>query len=470
MPWRRYGLAAHFRVSQLKSTPVVVNDSGSIAITGEPMALRKLSMTLAVIFILILGCDQFHGGPSRPAVVDGDSMAPHLVGQHHSLECLECGHEFLIENVAIDYQAVCPNCGYAEVATSAATLKPAARVKLVPPTRAPKRWSVVGVQLDNQQDAVVKRIVGLPGERIDIRNGDLFNQQGILRKPWSVQKEMRIPVFDSSKQSLVPFETAKRFRVSEQGSWDIGKRLRFNSNAAHANVQWLDYVHWRNCKRNGPRDAEFGIDDLYGFNQTTVRGLSGLDDLHIEIDLEFVENGSSFVFAWRRTRESLNPAMEHLIRLKKVEDGVEIEYQGSKERKPLQRQRFFDSELAKIRFLFSSFDRELVLKLDGDTVLQLKEKEDEAPQAGQESLFDETCKQPFRIGSDRGNFVINRLAIWRDVHYSSGPTGIQAISKTLEAKGGYILLGDNSPRSLDSRVWDQAEVAPEQIIGEVVPE
>jgi len=162
--------------------------------------------------------------------------------------------------------------------------------------------------------------------------------------------------------------------------------------------------------------------------------------------------------------------LEHLFSLKKVEDGIEIQYRGSKERKPLQRLRFFNSELPKFNLLFSSFDSVIVLKIDGETVFELKEKEDEAPAEGLESLFDDSCMQAFRIGSDQGNLVINRFAIWRDVHYTDGPAAMETNPKTLEAEYGYVLLGDNSPRSLDSRVWEQSNVLSDQIIGEVVRE
>lgn len=421
-------------------------------------------------FCLLSACSEYQGGPPRAAVIDGDSMAPHLVGQHHALECLECEMPFSIESVAPDFEATCPNCGYRQVKTSTATFTAANAVSLLPLSRAPKRWSVVGVGLADQKDAVVKRIAGMPGEQITIAGGDLFNQQGVLRKPWSVQKQMRIPVFDSSNQALPPYGNDRRFRASESSGWKVTDRPRFVETQNSGDIQWLDYVHWRNCRRNGERDEEFPIDDFYGFNQTTARGLFPVDDLHVELDLEFVELGSTFVLAFRRIREGLNDAPEQVFSLTKRETSIEIDYRGSKQRKPLQRSRAFKCDLPKLKLVFSSFDRVILLKLDGNTVLELRELESETRGPGDLSVFDPHCKQAFRIGGQSGSIAIDRLAIWRDVHFLDGPAGMEAKRKTLDAGSGYILLGDNSPRSLDSRVWPQAAVGGEQIIGTVVRE
>ena len=59
----------------------------------------------------------------------------------------------------------------------------------------PARWQVVVFERDGYDQNLIKRILGLPGEEIDIRDGDVIIDGKIPLKPPAVQEALLIPVF-----------------------------------------------------------------------------------------------------------------------------------------------------------------------------------------------------------------------------------------------------------------------------------
>ena len=62
----------------------------------------------------------------------------------------------------------------------------------------PVRWQVAVFARENDSRSLIKRIAGLPNETLDIRNGDLYIDDEIVKKPWDVQEELLVPVFIGS--------------------------------------------------------------------------------------------------------------------------------------------------------------------------------------------------------------------------------------------------------------------------------
>jgi signal peptidase I len=128
-----------------------------------------LAFALAVVFLARTFVGEPYGVPTN-------SMAPTLLGSHRLIRCLACGHEFPIaaapEEPALDCR--CPKCE-TKLDISGAPVKPGSRIMVLkgPPTPL-KRWDVaVFKNVDEPQKLFVKRIVGLPGERIRIHEGEI---------------------------------------------------------------------------------------------------------------------------------------------------------------------------------------------------------------------------------------------------------------------------------------------------------
>src|SRR4029077_9095315 len=67
--------------------------------------------------------------------------------------------------------------------------------------RRPRRWEMAVFRCPAEPGkAFVKRVVGLPGEEIRIRGGDIYINGRLARKTLAKFKAVRIPVFDNDFQ------------------------------------------------------------------------------------------------------------------------------------------------------------------------------------------------------------------------------------------------------------------------------
>jgi signal peptidase I len=52
----------------------------------------------------------------------------------------------------------------------------------------PRRGDIVVIDSENQSEMLIKRVVGLPGEMIEVRNGQVFIDGELLEEPWTVRQ------------------------------------------------------------------------------------------------------------------------------------------------------------------------------------------------------------------------------------------------------------------------------------------
>lgn len=423
--------------------------------------MKKRNAIIFLGLLLLTGCGT-NSGPPIPAIVEGDSMAPTVCGEHLLVSCVECQCEFKSERVMkAGFKLTCPNCGYREMKVEEAKVVDAAKVELVPFVRFPRRWDIVGFELPEEANSAtgIKRIIGLPGDEIDIRDGDVYSGGRILRKSWELQKEVRIPVFDSKFNAITPFDNSSRFRFGQQMFGWIVRDSGLLFTSGDDMTTWLEYVHWRNFRRNGERNEEFPIEDSYGFNQQTVRELNTTHDLMMELDVEF-ENDSTIVLQFRRGSSELN------FEITKSETEFKIAWRGESQRKPLVYKSTLLHELPGGLVEFSSFDRAVMLRINGTAVFELREDETEFADLAAVTKATDV----FRIGGGKGTFKLQRFQLWRDIHYLTAPAGFEPPTNLKLTAGSdeYILLGDNSPKSLDSRTWKKPGIPRSKLIGRLV--
>ena len=129
-------------------------------------------------------------------------MATTLLGGHIDSTCPNCNFTFSRDAQDCDDAplAVCPNCGAKFTPPSPPRVLAGDRV-LIDRTafqfRRPRRWEVVAFRRwRGGQDLVVKRVVGLPGETIQIKDGDIYVDGQIQRKTLRQQRALRILVHD----------------------------------------------------------------------------------------------------------------------------------------------------------------------------------------------------------------------------------------------------------------------------------
>src|SRR5689334_2581809 len=149
-----------------------------IPASRRPLArlLRWAVVALAVLLVLRAAfIEQF--------VVTTGSMAPLILGVHRRCDCQKCGFPVVVgaphERSAPDhYSGVkCPNCGDGDLSLENLPDRPGQRLwvdKTAYAFRGPKRWELAVFRgPDDRGTPYVKRVVGLPGESVQIKDGDV---------------------------------------------------------------------------------------------------------------------------------------------------------------------------------------------------------------------------------------------------------------------------------------------------------
>ncbi|WP_149499933.1 signal peptidase I [Roseiconus lacunae] len=236
---------------------------------------RETVEAFVVAFILAL---LFRAFVAEAFVIPTGSMAPALMGAHKDVFCDQCNHRFQIgaskERRSLEQNdtvvaGICPNCRFVNnlnlTADANDTTFNGDRIlvsKYAYAIADPERWDVIVFKFPgNPKQNYIKRLVGLPGETLSIRHGDVYvdgqdNRLQILRKPDNKLMAMRHHVYDSSQQSelLIKAGYPSRFQpwkedasAPPEDSWSVsrdGDGLRASINAsASTDDQWLRYFH-----------------------------------------------------------------------------------------------------------------------------------------------------------------------------------------------------------------------------------
>jgi len=139
-------------------------------------------------------------------IISTGSMAPTLLGYHKRVKCPDCGFQFAV-GVAFDdgssgqaHEVSCPNCEQSQIDASSVPKNSGDQLLVFKEAfsfRDPDRWEIaVFLNPNEPTQAYVKRTIGRPGEKVQIRDGDVFINDERARKSFATQRSMRIPVFD----------------------------------------------------------------------------------------------------------------------------------------------------------------------------------------------------------------------------------------------------------------------------------
>jgi signal peptidase I len=424
-----------------------------------------------------------------PRRVAGPSMATTLLGVHQEVVCADCGFRF---SCGADGhgrpRAVCPNCGYADNDLGSLTEINGDRLlfnQAAFALRAPRRWEVVALRSPrNAEQVVVKRVVGLPGETIELCDGDVYVNGEIARKDLPQQREVAILVHDADYcPKLKPIPPPRWQTEGPEGRWrSAGGHFSHTTSAADEPVAWLVYHHWRRvgqAQRDPPHGTngdggshgarptlppsgsssviESPVTDICGYNPGPRRE----EDVHAVADLMLsfrLACGAGRGTVCVRATDGFEDFEARLrfdggLRGCEVFSGGEIERQGDKEtRRQGERQTIstpcLPVSLSPCLLVVSLVDQQFLLALDDRTVVRWPYRRPASP-AGLPT------GKPFAIGAQGIDAQIEQLRVYRDVYYTRplGLPGPSAAGTVKLGKQQYFLLGDNSPVSDDSRSW-----------------
>jgi len=237
------------RRSSSESARVEADAKKADASWSSPAAIRETVESVIIAFVLAF---LFRTFEAEAFVIPTGSMAPTLMGKHKDLECPMCGYCYQVSasdrqsrnNAEAEvptqvWQSTCPMCRFTADLRSN---NPQGEkypsydgdrilvAKFPYEFADPKPWDIIVFKYPGDATMnYIKRLVGLPGETISIRDGDLWiHQPGqpeglfeIARKPPDKILAMLQPVYDND---LAPTITGKlhwpaRWTAEPDNTW-----------------------------------------------------------------------------------------------------------------------------------------------------------------------------------------------------------------------------------------------------------
>jgi signal peptidase I len=433
---------------------------------------------LAQMFVLFLSGFLFiRSLIIEPFGVPTGSMAPVLYGNHRTADCPRCGFPVTVGEPGPDARPVkfdacrCPNCQRPMDLSTAREIHGDRLIvdKNLYHARSPRRWepAVFKCPADNFKP-YVKRVIGLPGERIQIAGGDVYANGELLRKTLTQCLETRVLVFDMNyapaegwnvrwleermpTDPKLPATTKRQDKIaSEDVCSNHSLRLKAFGQPQPAGVT---YRHYQLDKK-----AEEPIDDFLGYNgQPPERRFFGkaagspwgdpVHDFLIEFDVT-VNAASQGHFAARLVENV--ESVTFRIPLGTSAGTVCVEQDGLRGGQSAPLAPWQAQETHHVIFAF--VDRRVMLSIDGREVVKPLDLPADPVTAPRERR----ANRPVQFGVEGADVTLENFRLYRDIHYLPGTKG--TLGWALGPKD-YFLLGDNTSSSHDSRVWEIREQA-----------
>ncbi len=484
--------------------------------TANPASwVRTLRETVESIVLALVLAFLFRTFEAEAFVIPTGSMAPTLQGRHKDVRCPKCGYEFRTgaseevdesgKRQACNLDDVtCPMCRYTLDVDPTDPASPnnesdypsynGDRIivnKFAYDISNPERWDVVVFKYpgDAKTD-FIKRLVGLPNERIQIQYGDVYtaplgsNNFLIARKPPHKVRATLQPVYDNDYvvPQLIEAGMPPRWQSwndpGQSGTWQTSADYKtFEVDGKSPDAVWLRYQNilpnseiWsavdQGRRINPP--APSLIRDYYAYNAGTFspgcpsiggNGQHNVSDLAVDCQLDVQNDHGSVVL------ELVKGGVQFRCRINIASGEARLSISTLPDFAPTAQTALRGPGTYTISF--SNVDEQLLLWVNGK-VVGFNAPTEYPPLNDHQSVTapavrgsgDATDMSPVGIAADGGAAVkINHLKIWRDVYYTADlGTGefIEAKdrSQILDLQDGqFFMLGDNSPRSKDSRYW-----------------
>jgi len=517
---------------------------------NESKARRELQSTrdtFESIWVAIVVAFVLRAFVVEAFVIPTGSMAPRLYGEHLQLTCPACGYSFAHGRVQSGRRArgpedepapdaVCPTCG-SRLDGRRERVRGGDRVlvmKYLYNYREPQPWDVVVFKnpQDNRQ-SYIKRLVGRPGEMIEIVHGNIFYRAGKDFSGDGVIDEADFRTPEAAADPDCAWRIRRKAPEAQQAMWQVvfdndyqpDREVYERLNAGRGNGEpprpprWRETAgHWDQKKRqdSGGRVFYYEGDEAgeltfepgdrsrflphYGYNQRTAesRGIDEDRDIVTDLQLSLVfrpESRESAVSLMLTSFEQEFIAEVHgdgtVLLSRRAEPGGALEEWGRAALGALEPGRGVDVALAHA-------DYRVELWMDGERVLASTPQQYDANYARLKARMEAVRQSPIPtpragISTWGGKSQLWHLRLMRDVYYTSPRTGLDQVPEG--AYGDYFrklrelnvipsdpagwgttnnpivlakhpdrdhdldeffMLGDNSPQSLDGRLWSSA--------------
>lgn len=380
-------------------------------------------------------------------VIPTGAMAPTFYGQHLDADCPHCGYGF-----AIDYrrerrrevETACPFCQEKVVSSRLAQAARGDRI-LVEKFSKPKRWDIVVFRSPRAIDVkYVKRLVGLPGEKIEIAKGDLFANGSRLRKHPGTVEDLWLPVHDSRH---VPRQSS-----SQTLGW---MKLNSKDRWSPVDAGWI----FEGTETSSEQQIQFQghITDSLPYNSSLLhlkQRPPAVGDVRLTCYLEQFTGDGTIQLNWSFETNSVSAIMT-------PQGDVSLAINGALSRSIVTTADLADSRVSLIirdSFAYLMINEELMTEasISSPTLADVKDSagrttNDRGPKADAQG-----CS--LHVSATRCHIVLSRITIDRDVYYhTTDPQGSPISNVLTLGPDEYYVLGDNSVASLDSRFWNRVD-------------
>ena len=468
--------------------------------------------SLVIAFVLAM---TFRGFVTEGFVIPTGSMAPTLLGEHRRFHSRQTGATFPID-ARIDpkgREIYDPKLGSGSVIPRSDRGQPGQSMgdrilvlKSLYPFYAPKRYDVVvfknPTNPDGDDENYIKRLVGLPNEKLLLADGDVFvgevnsdtRDLKIARKPEHVQRAVWQSIYNSEYEPLRPQDLDRPFSPPFEGiGWntDAGRSYRCDSpdpSTLEWDVDGIPLNDWTSYDMlmYSPRVRPSPNSRTPVFNVSDLRVSAGIvaDQPGFETTFELMTRGYRFEFRLQQ-RQDLGE-YEAVVQMTPIDnDGQPIgaPTHHSSQRISLPR----PGRVVNVEFWH--VDQSLAIYLNGKRVVGPLEYDwdpqlrmENAYQLGYDEVLDMLPRLEANPATLRWHFqgspvTLYRVRVDRDLYYQ--PSKIRSFSHKNPELAKYaslletgtpafgthpdkpavlgpdhfLMLGDNSPFSSDSRLW-----------------
>lgn len=410
---------------------------------GRRLLLVGVCIALAAMTLLPLRYQRYQ--------IATGSMAPTLYGEHRRCDCSSCGYPVVVGSAAPDlFKAHCPNCGHRDVPLADAPDQPGDVVSVdrwAYSLTSPKRWDVVLFQ--RGEESWVKRIVGLPGETVEIRDGDVWIDGARARKNFVELTSMQQEVFDDA-YSPRGFDASRQWERDPRGEFVGGRPMLDGRDGLQT---WTFARFLFDERQYRP------LVDEYAYEGSSRADAESVHDFVADLDLTALHADGNL----RVALTDGSDVVEAVIPLTEAGSLQVRTRLGSLEGKAtpfrkLASVRMKPWRIGETRRLTVAFvDRRFHVAIDGQPVGQPIDLPNLASR--------EPVVRPLRLTIEQGCVRVDRFRLSRDVHYR--PQGMAGQAVRL-GSGEYFVLGDHSPVAEDSRTWLDPAVRRRDLLGRVL--
>ncbi len=465
----------------MKPDPDTQISSGSSRVDSVYHTLEWLITAFAGTLVFIFFVMQVYRIPTG-------SMAETLRGNHFRLRCQQCGYRFdydfrqdvyrVPENVTpreklplLPRPPRCPSCNFHEPRLHGSAARPVIHrngralpgtlhtvykgdqifvLKSIYQFFEPKRWDVMVFKNPVEPKInYIKRLIAGPGETVQLIDGNVFIDGKIARKPPAVQDELWVPIYDNDFQPARPAErgfNGDRWRQPFDNR--PGSRWDFNANgpSVFALSQTDAAVH---RARFDPQAGDhFRATSAYT-DPAQYQHMPTCSDLMMRFYAEIEPDSAVGVHL-----SKYGVGYEGWV----YADGrMEIVRIGTGNSPEVLVETQTDVADAPTWFRFFNSDHLLQLEFGTAHVQYDLGRAAGAPGTDRDMM-------PQVELAARGSVRLGHIGLYRDIYYISHNVLRATEEEPFTLKDDeFFVCGDNSPYSLDSRLWDRPGIGNEGI-------